>query len=72
MTTELAAPRPAAGGRHRGRRRDPVGGALTALWGLGHIVTLTLLGASVTHQLGGEHPSAAPLAQALPDHESAG
>ncbi|WP_033258417.1 MULTISPECIES: hypothetical protein [Kitasatospora] len=57
-------------GRHRGDHRDPVGTALTVLWGLGHLVTLALLGVAADHQLSADHPVAAPPAQALPDHDT--
>ncbi|MEV8323534.1 hypothetical protein [Kitasatospora sp. NPDC056731] len=56
-------------GRHRGAHRDPVGTALTVLWGLGHVITLALLGATADHQLSTDHPVAAPPARSLPDHD---
>jgi hypothetical protein len=58
-------------GRHRGEHHDPVGTALAALWGLGHIVVLTLLGIAVQQQPGTGHEAAAPPARSLPDHEPA-
>lgn len=58
-------------GRHRGAHRDPVGTALTALWGLGHVVTLALLGVATDHQLSTDHPVAAPPPRSLPDHDPA-
>ncbi len=58
-------------GRHRGERRDPVGTTLTALWGLGHIVVLTLLGIAIQHQPSAGHGAATPPARSLPDHEPA-
>ncbi len=65
----------AAVNQHRGRRRrenrDPMGTALTALWGLGHIVVLTLLGIAAQHQPGTGHEAAARPARSLPDHEPA-
>ncbi|MFJ1703293.1 hypothetical protein [Kitasatospora sp. NPDC088346] len=56
-------------GRHRGAHRDPLGTVLTALWGLGHIATLALLGTAAQHQLGAEPQFAAPPARAVPDRE---
>ncbi|MFD4394914.1 hypothetical protein [Kitasatospora sp. NPDC058478] len=56
-------------GRHRGAHRDPLGVAFTVLWGLGHIVTLALLGTVAQHQLGAEQQFAAPPARTLPDRE---
>lgn len=53
-------------GRHRGEQRDPLGAALAALWALGHIVTLTLLGIIANDQLGAVHQSAAPPARSSP------
>jgi hypothetical protein len=58
-------------GRHRGAHRNPVGTALTALWGLGNIVALLLLGIATQHQLGAEHEVSAPPVRSLPDHEQA-
>ncbi|KJK56032.1 hypothetical protein [Saccharothrix sp. ST-888] len=56
-------------GRHRGAHRDPLGTAFTVLWGLGHVVTLALLGIVAQHQLDAEHQFAAPPARVLPDRE---
>ncbi|MBO1418910.1 hypothetical protein [Streptomyces sp. FH025] len=69
MTTDTAPSRRPAS--DCGRHRDVVGASLAALWGLGHIVTLALLGIVAEHQLGGDHPVAMPPARALPDHEPA-
>ncbi|MEV7357321.1 hypothetical protein [Kitasatospora sp. NPDC091276] len=55
--------------RHRGAHQDPVGRALAVVWGLGHVVTLALLGIVAQHQLDAEHQFAAPPARALPDRE---
>ncbi|MEV7118258.1 hypothetical protein [Kitasatospora griseola] len=54
-------------GNHRGEHRDPVARALAVLWGLGHIVTLAVLGIATDHQLSADHSVAAPPARALPD-----
>ncbi|MGW3227299.1 hypothetical protein [Kitasatospora sp. NPDC001095] len=54
-------------GRHRGAHRDPLGVTFTALWGLGNLAALVLLGSVAQHQLGAEHQFAAPPAHALPD-----
>lgn len=47
-------------GRHRGRHRDPIGAALGAVWVLGNIVTLLLLGwianGQLTEQGAGQSP----------------
>ena len=58
-------------GRHRGEHHDPLSNTFTALWGLGHIATLTLLGITAHHQLDAEHQSAAPASRSLPDREPA-
>ncbi len=58
-------------GRRRGAHRDPVGTALTALRGLGHVVTLALLGVAADHQLSTDNPVAAPPARTLTDHDPA-
>jgi len=57
-------------GRHRGEHRDPLDATLAAIWALGHIAALTLLGITAQHQLGADHQSAAPPARSLPDRES--
>ncbi|KIQ62853.1 hypothetical protein TR51_28515 [Kitasatospora griseola] len=62
-------PYQAHGGRHRGEHRDPVARALTVLWGLGHIITLAVLGIAADHQLSADHPVAAPPARAFPDRD---
>ncbi|MER8104569.1 hypothetical protein [Kitasatospora sp. NPDC094016] len=69
MTTDIAPLRRAAIGRHLGCHRDVLGASLTAQWGVGHIVTLALLGVAAEHQLAGDHPVAAPPARAIPDPE---
>lgn len=55
--TEQSTPRPLSyeapqeAGRHRGQHRDPIGAALGAVWVLGNIVTLLLLGWIANGQL---------------------
>ncbi|WP_282202102.1 hypothetical protein [Kitasatospora fiedleri] len=67
----VESPYASRGGRHRGERHDPVGTALTLLWGLGHVVTILLVVIAADHQLSTEHPGAAPPVRVLPDHSPA-
>ncbi|MFE7561072.1 hypothetical protein [Kitasatospora sp. NPDC057500] len=62
---------PARRSRRRGAQHDPMGTALTTLWGLGHLAVLALLGLAAEHQLGSDNPRLAAPGLSLPDHEPA-
>lgn len=58
---------PETASRHRGKHHDPVGTVLGAVWALGHVVVIGLLGIAVHNQLDPNRLGAERAASSVPD-----